>query len=135
MWLASYLTNMRLRVAIRAASTHNNAHSYKRKVQYGTLQFCVHHCLSCILTTHYKQSLHLFSLLYITVTEPVLWNYQTIPSCHEQIPACFKFCQTNFIKMTVFWDIALCRLVEAYLRFRGATSQKTVIFILATMRT
>jgi hypothetical protein len=62
------------------------------------------------------------------------------------------------MKMTVFWDVAPCSLVEIYLRFRGAyclnhqgndgrggthhrnvglvaTSQKIVIFIFAALRT
>jgi hypothetical protein len=54
------------------------------------------------------------------------------------------------VKMTVFWDVVLCSVVEVYYCFRGAyclhhqgtdyrlhsaTSQKTVIFILTAMRT
>jgi hypothetical protein len=55
----------------------------------------------------------------------------------------------QLLKKTVFWDAALCSLVEVYRRFRGAcwlhhqsdtalhgaTSQNTVILILATVRT
>jgi hypothetical protein len=57
---------------------------------------------------------------------------------------CTKVCRENIIsKMIVFWDVAPCSLVEVYRRFRGdcclhhraATSQKTVIFILAAERT
>jgi hypothetical protein len=48
------------------------------------------------------------------------------------------------VKMAVFWDVAPCSEVEIDQRFRGtfclhhqggATSQKTVIFILAAART
>jgi hypothetical protein len=46
------------------------------------------------------------------------------------------------MKMTLFWDVAKCSLVEIDRRFRdaycllyqGATSQRTVIFILAAVR-
>jgi hypothetical protein len=41
----------------------------------------------------------------------------------------------SFIKMTVFWDVALCSLIEIDQWFRGAMSQKTIIFILVAMRT
>jgi hypothetical protein len=56
----------------------------------------------------------------------------------------------NVLKMTVFWNIALCNLVEidrrfrsayslhhqdVYIRQQSATLKKTFIFILATMGT
>jgi hypothetical protein len=54
-----------------------------------------------------------------------------------------------WVKMTSFWDVPPCSLVEVYRRFRGAcflhlractrlhcaSSQMTVIFILAAVRT
>jgi hypothetical protein len=43
-------------------------------------------------------------------------------------------CKQSTMKMTMFWDVAPCSLVD-YPRLYGATSQKTVTFILAAVRT
>jgi hypothetical protein len=50
---------------------------------------------------------------------------------------------TLHVKMTVFWVVALCSLVEVYKRFRGTCclhhqgddTQKTAIFILSAVKT
>jgi hypothetical protein len=39
------------------------------------------------------------------------------------------------MKMTVFWVVAPCSLVDVYRRFRGAKTQKAAIFILAAVKT
>jgi hypothetical protein len=49
-------------------------------------------------------------------------------------------CRKDFLKMAVFWVVALCSLVEVYQRFRdpccqAATTQKTAIFVLTAVRT
>jgi hypothetical protein len=38
------------------------------------------------------------------------------------------------MKMAVFWVVAPCSLVEVFRHFRGATTQKTAVFILTTVR-
>jgi hypothetical protein len=58
---------------------------------------------------------------------------RTVYQTQEQI----RVLTATSMKMTVFWVVAPCSLVEVYRRFRGpcclhhqgATSQKTIIFI------
>jgi hypothetical protein len=46
----------------------------------------------------------------------------------ELILVTFQVLSAASVKI-IFWDVAWCSVVDIYRRFRGATSQKTVIFI------
>jgi hypothetical protein len=98
----------------------------------------------------------------IVVWRRLINNYTLLPAHKYELAFNIKTCQLSSdtsalvwkgrgtilgtivtLKMTVFWDVAKCSLVEIDRRFRGAyylshqgaTSQKTVVLLLATVRT